>query len=358
MYFTEAKFARMAKIVISSFFIHVDALLLSGPNYRMNQKSASNRWQFEFTATHNANEYFLSGSYGAIQSFQLGSGSGTEAFGIEEITDCGDEFPSNAWTPAPGCQIKIYSSTNQQNVLGIQSNQLKYVSASSGLPMIWSYELQYGTKTLFLTAQGTQYTLVQESDGLVHVEWHAVQATAAGDPHLKSLCGHHFDINKEGIFALLEVPKDASEKDILMKINAKVEKDSQCQYWISHLTLIGQWVPTGRYDVNATRGVHLNLVYGPAQIHIRSKSNIGNVEYYHLNLQVGNLAVANLELGGLLGECKVPPLLEAEPCVPKILRPSVSLNRRELLFSPSPMVCASAEAISEQTVEGDEIMCD
>merc|ERR1719442_325541 len=92
--------------------------------------------------------------------------------------------------------------------------------------------------------------MAHENGGALRIEDVAVssqvsddQASATGDPHLRSVTGERFDVNMPGSYALIRAPQDR-RLPAKLELNATLQPSagSPCGLYIRSLELGGEWL--------------------------------------------------------------------------------------------------------------------
>jgi len=130
-------------------------------------------------------------------------------------------------------------------------------------------------------------------------------ASAAGDPHMQNILGQRFDVVRQGRYALLQIPRGASDSGTLLRVqaDAKHEGGACADMYFKALNITGAWAhATGGYtyvaDAPQTTGNW--MAFGKVKVKVAWGHTQTGVNY--LNFFVKDLKRVGLEIGGLLGK--------------------------------------------------------
>jgi hypothetical protein len=132
--------------------------------------------------------------------------------------------------------------------------------------------------------------------------------SATGDPHLQNVHGERFDLMKPGTHVLVNIPREESVDNALLRVEARASKlGGQCEdIYFTELNVTGSWAQArqrGGYHFLAQQdidGTGRWLAVGKVELKIVH----GHTEFgtQYLNFYVKHLGRTGLAVGGLLGE--------------------------------------------------------
>lgn len=132
--------------------------------------------------------------------------------------------------------------------------------------------------------------------------------SGTGDPHLQNINGQKFDLMKEGMHVLINVPRKASAEKALLRVQADARRaGGRCSdMYFQVVNVTGSWAEAqqaGGYQYSASRSDEETpkwVAFGKVDlkvVHGRTESG-----FRYLNVYVKHLKRAGFVVGGLLGE--------------------------------------------------------
>jgi len=130
--------------------------------------------------------------------------------------------------------------------------------------------------------------------------------SATGDPHMQNILGQRFDLMQPGKHTLLQIPRVASDSDVLLRVMADAEHEGGAcaDMYFKALNITGEWVSAHQkggymYTADAPQTVASWRTFGKVEVKVAWGRTLGGVEY--LNFLVRNLKRVGHDIGGLLG---------------------------------------------------------
>merc|ERR1719356_695585 len=144
---------------------------------------------------------------------------------------------------------------------------------------------------------------------------------AVGDPHMTNLLGQRFDLAQSGTHVLAKVPKWADAGEVLLQVNAEVEKMSEScsDIYIQKINITGQWVEQTGMGVMrfAAKSVPKHRGWNTlGKVDVKVVRGKTRSEIHYLNIFTRHLGSTGMVVGGLLGEDDHPLAAKPSPnCV-------------------------------------------
>jgi hypothetical protein len=133
-------------------------------------------------------------------------------------------------------------------------------------------------------------------------------AAATGDPHLQNIHGDRFDLMKEGNHVLINIPREMSAENALLRVQADARRlGGHCaDMYFQELNVTGSWAeakqPGGYHYSVSLREIKTPewVALGKVELKVVHGHTDGDLRY--LNVYVKHLGRAGFAVGGLLGE--------------------------------------------------------
>lgn len=160
-------------------------------------------------------------------------------------------------------------------------------------------------------ANGNYYGWVPALWMLAFAQGTPATASGTGDPHLSNVFGERFDVYKEGVHKLLQVPRGAelSETLLLLEADARRQGGTCEDLYFKIITISGSWTNQSnalRFSAGCPpqqegcRGSMGWRPFGTIDLKVVSGRTNSGIDY--LNVFAKHLDRAGHALGGLLGE--------------------------------------------------------
>ncbi|CAK0852788.1 unnamed protein product [Prorocentrum cordatum] len=130
-------------------------------------------------------------------------------------------------------------------------------------------------------------------------------ASGFGDPHLTNMHGEHFDLYKQGVHTLIEVPRRARPEDVLLRVDADALRlGAACEdLYFEVVNITGRWTRLdGGLQFFAQSGADNRswTQFGEVYLKVVRGHTASGIVY--LNVFVKRLGRVSYPVGGLLGE--------------------------------------------------------